>query len=131
MRASILLFIGFVAGYFTRELMANRNFSTTQIIEKTTGVKNDNSITVNNRTVSVLYRNGRFDPAEISVAYGKKLIIRNDSDSLMWLVSDNPKLQTDRGYGKSEQLTWSADKTGKFMISNKLNLEAKAIVTVK
>ena len=58
------------------------------------------------------------------------LTITNNSQSLMWLESDNPLLRTPRGYGESEQLRIKAGTPGTYTVQNKLNLNAKATVTI-
>jgi len=79
----------------------------------------------------IVYKDGHFEPSHVKVKVGNYLTITNRSDSLMWLVSDHPKLNTVRGYGESERLKIMADKEGSYTIGNKLNLNAKATIAIE
>lgn len=78
-----------------------------------------------NFTSKVLYKDGNFSPDRISIKKGNYLVIVNDSESLMWLVSNYTKLNTVRGYAYGEQVKIRAEETGTFEVSNKLDLKGK------
>lgn len=80
--------------------------------------------------VEIAYKDGKFSPAEAVVPQGRYLTIINRSDSLMWLSSDNPLLSTPRGYANLEQVRVRLDEPGSYTVENKLNIEAKATISV-
>jgi plastocyanin len=69
----------------------------------------------------VKYENASFKPASVTIKKGNYLAITNVGDSLMWLSSDNPKLSTPRGYGKSEQLRIKPETIGSHTVTDTLH----------
>jgi hypothetical protein len=76
------------------------------------------------------YVDGNFTPSFTSVRYGRYIMVFNKTTSRVWFVSDYPELNTVRPYGESEALKIRADRIGTFKLSNKLNLNASATITV-
>ncbi len=78
------------------------------------------------------YDGNDFKPKFAVVTKGNYIAITNKSrEKLMWLVSDNPDLNTVRGYGEGERLQLILQKSGEFKITNKLKSSAQATIIVK
>ncbi len=78
------------------------------------------------------YDGSSFKPSIVTMKKGNYIAITNQSkDKLMWLVSDNPDLNTVRGYGESERLQLMLLKEGTYKVTNKLNTKAFVEVIVE
>jgi hypothetical protein len=84
-------------------------------------------------TVSyVNYDGHQFAPRVVNVKASYWIAITNNSKTKqMWLISDNPLLNTERGYGYTEQLKKMLYKQGTYTIQDKLNPDAKFTLIVK
>lgn len=68
------------------------------------------------------YDGRKFKPSSVTVEKGNYLAITNTGrEQLMWLISDNPDLQTPRGYGEGEKLQLTLLKIGEFKVVDKLS----------
>lgn len=130
MRVIILITIGFLLGYFTKEYLILNNVTTNNIVSTVTGVQDDSKSKIKSDSVMIIYENGEFKPNIATIKLGNRITIKNGSNALMWLVSDYSKLSTRRSYGKSEQISFKTDKIGTFEVKNKLNLDAKATIII-
>ncbi len=82
--------------------------------------------------IVVVYKDGDFAPSQIIIPVTRYIEIQNASKTeLMWLVSDNKLLNTDRGYGQGEQLRAQLNDKGTFFVKNKLEPQHSLIITVK
>lgn len=128
MRRIFIFVVVFFLGYFTRGWMDSRGIvlSAPTILPPATktGVEHSAFIT------QVRYENGSFKPATVSIKKGNIIIITNGTDSLMWLVSEAPELNTPRGYGKGEQIKTKLVAPGSYKVGNKLRLGAMLTVIV-
>lgn len=127
MRILIIIAVAFGLGYATHLLQTN-GFSPTNLITPVSSKPSNENPDVFITTVD--YNGGKFNPNAVSVRKGNYLVIRNKSDSLMWLASTYSKLNTPRGYGESEELRIKPEEIGSYKVSNKLNLDASMIVNV-
>lgn len=128
MRLLITLLIGLALGYIGHDYFPSLSGTSRDIknVVAPQPVKSgeDSFLTV------IEYKDGKFHPGSVSVRKGNYIALVNKSTSLMWLVSDEPKLNTVRGYGESEEVRYKAEKEGTYQVSNKLNLAAKAEVKI-
>lgn len=84
-----------------------------------------------NFITSINYDGKQFKPRSAKVGKGNYITITNRSSTgLMWLVSDNPVLNTPRGYGEGEMLREILTEVGKYQVVNKLNPENFLVVEV-
>jgi hypothetical protein len=130
-RIIFFITLGFILGYFSKDYLDLYHINTKNIVETATGLKSEKPAKKNSLEAAlVVYKNGQFEPQKVSVHLGNRITIRNDGDALMWLVSDYNKLNTTRGYTLKEQLVVKTDKAGEFTLTNKLNLNSKAVISV-
>ena len=127
MRTVFTLCIGCFLGYIARDSYLARNYAHT-IKQAVLGEQKQTS--ADTFISEIIYENGTFSPGNVMVKKGNYLSITNRSDSLMWLVSDNPTLTTPRGLGNSEQLRVKANTEGTYVLENKLNQNARTVVTI-
>lgn len=128
MRRILILIVVFFFGYFTRGWMDSRGIvlSTPTILPPATKSSGEQTAFI----TQVRYENGAFKPATVSIKKGNIIIITNTTDSLMWLVSELPELNTPRGYGKGEQIKTKLITPGSYKVGNKLRLGATLTVIV-
>ncbi len=78
------------------------------------------------------YDGKKFKPSTVYIKKGNYIAITNQSkEKLMWLVSDNPDLNTVRGYGESERLQLTLLKEGTYKVTNRLNTKSSLEVVVE
>jgi hypothetical protein len=129
MKKVFFLILGFAIGYAVHAYMTANAIDVATVTAPLTGINtapSDASLFV----VAVSYENGDFKPKSVSVKQGNYLTITNNSDSLMWLTSDNPALTTPRGFGRSEQLRIRTTQTGDYKVGNKLNVNASGVIKI-
>src|SRR6185437_13591585 len=81
---------------------------------------------------TITYDGTHFSRHNVAIHVGNYLSIKNNAkQSLMWLVSNDPNLATDRGYGESEQVKERMDTLGQFAVEDKNNPSEKIVITVK
>lgn len=124
----LILIIGFILGYTSHAYLPRTGVNLVKTLAPETASKSETVVDPFLTTIS--YRDGKFKPDSVNVKTGNYLIIVNNSDSLMWLTSNNPLLTTTRGYGRSEQVRIRADDEGVFTVTNKLNIKARTVITV-
>ena len=124
-----LLITFFSLGFVTHAvLVGNRPLEITALSQPILGVKDpdDDFIT------SVDYNGDQFNRRSVTVKKGNYIAITNKSrDQLMWLISDESNLNTQRGYGEGEKLQLTLLKEGEFKVVNKLNTKAYLNVVVQ
>lgn len=126
----LLAVMFFALGYFAHDFIAPRvaMVSLTPLTAAKTGTT---SSSPNSRDVKIIYDGKRFIPASTSIERGRYLTVINESQSLMWLVSEDPQFVTPRGYGYKEQIKVRVNTPETIRIANKLDLGATATITVK
>jgi len=78
------------------------------------------------------YDSKKFKPSAVTIKKGNYLAIINKSkDQLMWLISDESQLNTQRGYGEGEKLQLTLLKEGEFKVIDKLNPNASLVIKVE
>jgi len=78
------------------------------------------------------YDGKSFKPGSVIVKKGNYLAITNKSkDQLMWLISQNLDLNTQRGYGEGEKLQLTLLKEGEFKVIDKLNPNTSLVIKVE
>ncbi len=78
------------------------------------------------------YDGKEFKPATVTIKKGNYIAITNKSkDKLMWLVSDNADLNTQRGYGEGERLQLTLLKEGSYKVTNRLDTKSFIEVVVE
>ncbi len=78
------------------------------------------------------YDGKRFKPSSVIIKKGNYVAITNtSSDQLMWLISDNQDLNTQRGYGEGEKLQLTLLKEGEFKVVDKLSPNVSLSVKVE
>jgi hypothetical protein len=94
---------------------------------------NDVIEVANPKNVTIEYDGSKFIPSNAKIETGRYLMILNTSTNKnqMWIESDYKELNTVRGYSRMEAVNIRADKPGKYYILNKLNVNAKATITVE
>ncbi len=128
MKRLVVLIIVFFLGYFARGWMDARGIvlSAPTIIPPATKSGGEQSAFI----TQVRYENGSFKPAVATIKKGNIIMITNGTESLMWLVSELPELNTPRGYGKGEQIKTKLITPGTYKVGNKLRLGATLTVVV-
>jgi hypothetical protein len=131
-KSLLLVIISFGLGFLVHAYFYTGNISIGSILAPVAAPVSQNmKIIAGDKPEYIIeYEDGAFSPAFTSVHYGRYIIVINKGKALMWLTSNYPELNTVRGYGEQEQLRIRADRTGSFKISNKLNLNATATITV-
>ena len=119
----------FILGFLANAFLFQKN--TAQIISLSQpsilGIKGSDQFITH-----IDYNGNDFEPNAVVMTKGNYIAITNSSkEKLMWLVSDNPDLNTVRGYGEGERLQLTLQKSGEFQITNKLNFKARATIIVK
>jgi hypothetical protein len=80
----------------------------------------------------VRYEKKAFKPSSVTITRGNYIAITNISNKeQMWLLSDNPLLNTVRGYAYGERLQTVIAEPGIYKVQNELFPEAMLEVTVK
>ena len=80
----------------------------------------------------VRYDKKRFNPSSVTITKGNYIAITNISKAeQMWLTSENPLLNTVRGYAFGERLQTVIAEPGNYKVQNKLFPEANLTVKVK
>ncbi|OGG01748.1 hypothetical protein A2Z33_00205 [Candidatus Gottesmanbacteria bacterium RBG_16_52_11] len=130
MRVLTLIILAFTAGWFTNTLYGKYG---QQAVSRVIPPPAASGKTLQQSAfvTEIIYENGTFKPDNVTIKLGNYLSVTNRSDSLMWLNSNNPLLSTSRGYARSEQLRIRMDSEGQYSLENKLNLKAKARITVE
>jgi len=91
-----------------------------------------NSDSSDNFITLVEYADNGFRPNAVTIRKGNYIVIRNISAKThVWLSSDNPLLNTTRGYAQSEQIRSVLNDEGVYAVTNKLNLSHKLTVVVR
>lgn len=72
-----------------------------------------------------------FSKSTVQIEQGRYIGIKNTSNSqLMWLISSNSLLNTQRGFGQSEMLKVMLTTPGTFQVVNKLKPSSVLTVTI-
>ena len=133
----LLVILAFVAGFLTHALffpdvLANGFTDIQQVVlplptpTQAAGEPQSSFVT------TVTYDGTHFSRHNLAIGAGNYLIIRNGSkQNLMWLLSNDPNLATDRGYGEAEQVKERMDTRGQFVVEDKNNPQEKLVITVK
>lgn len=80
----------------------------------------------------ITYDGRSFNRHNVTIEVGSYLIITNtNSTKQMWLLSNNPLLETIRGYGESEQVREKIEEKGQFVVTDKNNPSERLVITVK
>lgn len=88
--------------------------------------------TADNFITYIDYDGWEFKPRAVTIKKGNYIAITNKSkDKLMWLVSDNQDLNTQRGYGEGEKLQLTLLKEGTYKITNRLDTKGFLEVMVE
>lgn len=131
MKTFILIILAFGIGFLVRDYSGPVKLPfTIRSIENTVKPVSKAQTAKVPGNVEIVYEDGKFTPSEAVIPVGRFLSITNKSTSLMWVSSDNPWLDTPRGYGQSEQVRVRMDDLGTYHIKNKLNLDASAVIKV-
>lgn len=127
-RLLLLLIVSFSMGFALHWLITNTQVQPASILGQNVAglASQDEFIT------RVDYDGKKFKPNSVTVKKGNYLAITNTSrDKLMWLISDNPDLQTPRGFGEGEKLQLTLLKMGEFKVVDKLSPSVSLSVKVE
>lgn len=128
----IFLLVGIFIGFYSHDyVLFHLPVSPVNTVKNAVILPDEKAEDPNNNFInSIRYENGKFNPSTLTMRKGNYLIVSNNSDSKMWLVSTLPELNTPRGYGNGEEKRVKPEKEGTYTITNKLNIEAKAIIRI-
>ena len=134
-RSLLFYILIFFAGFIVHALFFPTIFTGNIGLSLKHSLENKTIPVVNNSTkglTQVLYEDGQFDPqvALVEKSYYVS-IINASSTELMTLTSDNPLIQTTRGYGKSEELRVQLYETGTYAVSSTLHPDQVLKVIVR
>ena len=80
----------------------------------------------------ITYDGKHFSRHSLVIPPSSYIKIENIStDTLMWLISNNPDLATPRGYAESEEINVRLDKRGTYVVEDKTNPQERLVITVK
>ena len=125
---TILLFVSFSLGFALHWLITNTQVQSVSLLKQNVlgKMSNDQFITY------IDYDGKGFKPSSVIVKKGNYIAITNkSSDQLMWLISQNPDLNTQRGYGEGEKLQLILLREGTYKVTNRLDTKAYVEVVVK
>ena len=139
----IILPIGlFLAGYFTHFFISNSGVNVPFVssvdpqVQKILSSKPSNNQSEAKKqaplTTKVTYDGSKFDTGAVYIEVTRYLVITNISkDKFLWLASDDPDFNLDRGFGEDEVIQAQMNKVGNFKIVDKKNPQNVLNVYVK
>lgn len=136
----LLVVIVFILGFFTHALFFPDLFANGIMLSsdalfsnvKTASSASNQQAEAEKHVVLVTYDGTSFSRTNVTVPLSDYIVIRNESqDTQLWLAADMPELATSRGYAYKEEVRVRLDKKAQIHVLNKLNPQARLIITVK